>query len=325
MMPTVVLSDGGKALLPQALALLSEAGVPVVDAEVASPDDPLAVIREAEIILAFWYPLREEVLAQLTRCKLIVRIGIGIDSVDVEAARRLGIPVSNVPDYCIDEVADHAFAMALSLLRQLPVMDRDIRAGYKATLWQPIHSYRALTFATLGFGRIARAVLERARPSKFQLAAYDPYQPDSVFTEAGVRRLTLDELFTEADLISLHSPLTPETHHIVNAARLAQMKPTAYLVNTSRGGLIDTPALAAALDARTIVAAALDVFEKEPLEADNPIRDCTNTVLAPHMAWYSEEAMVTLHIMAAEEAIRAARGETLRSCVNGLASPAAVR
>jgi D-3-phosphoglycerate dehydrogenase len=295
--------------------MIREAGFQIVDASEA--EHPLAVVKDADAILALWQTFDEKTLTQLTHCKLILRVGIGVDTIDIAAARRLGIRVSNVPDYCIDEVADHAFALALALSRQLPALDRGIRSGqWRPAYWQPIHSYATRTFATLGLGRIAQGVLARAKASRFQLAAYDPYQPDAVFTALGVRRLDLADVFRQADLLSLHVPLTAETRHIVDAGRLAQMKADAILVNTSRGPLVDTVALADALLKRQICAAGLDVFEEEPLPADHPLLACENAILTPHQAWYSEESGEKLYIMAAEEIIRALRGEPLRNCVN---------
>jgi D-3-phosphoglycerate dehydrogenase len=173
-----------------------------------------------------------------------------------------------------------------------------------------------MTFATIGFGRIARAVLDRARGFRFKLAAFDPYLDDADFAKENVTRLTLDDVFTLADIISLHSPLTPDTRHLINAERLRQMKSTALLVNTARGGLIDTDALAQALKAGEIAGAGLDVFETEPLPDDHPLRDGPNALLTSHIAWYSDQSVPTLQRKAAEEVVRALRGQPLLHCVN---------
>jgi D-3-phosphoglycerate dehydrogenase len=169
-----------------------------------------------------------------------------------------------------------------------------------------------MTFATAGYGRIARAVLDRAKGFGFKLAAYDPYATPA----DGIAALSLEELFQQADILSLHSPLTPETKHLVNSARLAQMKPTAIIVNTARGGLIDTTALAEALQAGTIAAAGLDVFENEPLQPDHPLRNCTNAILTSHVAWFSQSSVPKLQQLAAEEAVRGLRGQPLKNQVN---------
>jgi D-3-phosphoglycerate dehydrogenase / 2-oxoglutarate reductase len=215
-------------------------------------------------------------------------------------------------------VADHTLALALALGRQLPAIDRRTREGVwkLAPATVPLPAFREMTFATAGFGRIARAVLARARPFGFRLAAYDPYVSDGVLAGAGVERLALDALFAEADILSLHLPLTPETRHFVDAERLARMKAHAVLVNTSRGPLVDTVALAGALERRTIGYAGLDVFEAEPLPDDHPIRRSPYALLTSHTAWYSEASLPRLQRLAAEEALRGLRGEPLHNQVN---------
>ena len=200
----------------------------------------------------------------------------------------------------------------LSLARQLVRIDRRVRAGtWRITPDAPMPAFRAMTFATVGFGRIARAVLERAGAFGFRLAAYDPLVPEEVFQRAGVERLGLDALVAGADIVSLHCPLTTETRHLVDAERLRQMKPTAVLVNTARGGLVDTVALAEALADGTVAAAGLDVFETEPLPEDHPLRLCPNALLTSHVSWYSEQSVPRLQRKAAEEVVRALNGEPL--------------
>jgi D-3-phosphoglycerate dehydrogenase len=237
--------------------------------------------------------------------------------VDLDAARAAGIPVCNVPDYCVDEVADHALALALSLARQLPQIDARTRKG----VWTmkpvtPMPAFRDMLFATAGFGRIARAALDRARPFGFRLGAYDPFVPEAMMHEAGVQPLSVDRLFAEADVLSLHMPLTAETNHFVSSERLEQMKRSAILINTSRGALVDTRALAAALTDDTIGYAGIDVFESEPLPEDHPIRSCENALLTSHVAWYSERSVPQLQRLAAEEVVRRLRGEPLKNQVN---------
>ena len=208
-------------------------------------------------------------------------------------------------------------ALALSLARQLPQIDRRTRAGtWRITPDAPMPAFRASTFATVGFGRIARAVLDRARAFGFRLAAFDPLVDDDAFERAGVERLSLDALFAEADIVSLHCPLTPETAHLVSAERMRTMKPTAILVNTARGGLIDTEALAEALQNGTIASAGLDVFETEPLPDEHPLRYCENALLTSHVSWFSQQSVPMLQRKAAEEAVRALRGEPLLHVVN---------
>ncbi len=313
----VLITDHGFADVEQEKQILQSAGFELDIAQCKTGDEIAQAAQGASALLVQWAPITREVLEALPDCKLIVRYGIGVDNVDLEAARACGVAVCNVPDYGIDEVADHAVSLALALGRQVFALDKRLRAGvWKPAPVTPMPAYADMTFATAGFGRIGREVLQRARAFKFQLAALDPFVPDEAFVEAGVRRLSLDELFAGADILSLHLPLNAQTRHLVNAARLAQMKPHAILINTARGALIDTPALAQALKTNTIAYAGLDVFEDEPLPPDHPLRDCDNALLTPHFAWYSPKSGPLLQRFAAEEIVRGLRGEALHSQVN---------
>ncbi len=310
----IVITDCGFANIIPETDAFTEAGFDLAYAQCKTPEDVLRAAADADGILVQFAPVTAEVIHRLNRCKVIVRYGIGVDNVDLPAAKSKGIAVCNVPDYCIDEVADHTVALALALARQLFQIDARTRSGlWRITPDKPMPSFNELTFATAGYGRIARAVLDRAKAFGFKLATYDPYVPPDI---DGVAFRSLDELFRQADILSLHLPLTPETRHLVNAERLAQMKTTAILVNTARGGLIDTVALSQALQNGTIAAAGLDVFESEPLEKDHRLRKSPNVLLTSHVAWFSETSVPKLQRLAAEEAIRALQGKPLRNQVN---------
>lgn len=310
----IVITDCGFANIAPETAIIAEAGIELASAQCKTPDDVIRAAADADGIIVQWAPITAAVIDGLSRCKVIVRYGIGVDNVDLAAATRKGIPVCNVPDYCIDEVADHTVAVALAQARQLIQIDARTRAGlWKIIPDKPMPSFSEMTFATAGYGRIARAVLDRAKAFGFRLAAYDPYV--SVPSDS-VAFLSLDELFRQADILSLHVPLSPETKHLVNANRLAQMKPTSLIVNTARGGLIDTVALSEALQNGTIAAAGLDVFECEPLEETHPLRKCPNALLTSHVAWFSESSVPKLQRLAAQEAVGALQGKPLRNQVN---------
>lgn len=310
----IVITDSGFSDLSPEISTIEDAGFEAVSAQCKTVEDVVRAAADADGIIVQWAPMPAEVIERLARCRIIVRCGIGVDNVDLAAAKKKGIPVSNVPDYCIDEVADHTVALALSLARQLPLIDARTRAGvWKIYPDKPMPAFCDMTFATAGYGRIARAVLHRARAFGFKLAAYDPY---ITVPKSEALPLSLDELFRNADILSLHTPLSPETKHLINRERLAQMKPTAIVVNTARGGLVDTVALAEALRSGIIAAAGLDVFESEPLEPEHPLRACPNALLTSHVAWFSEKSVPKLQRMAAEEAVRALRGEALRNRVN---------
>lgn len=315
--PRVVITDHGFPSLRHEESTFAAAGAELVVTQCKTPDEVSAAVRDADAILVQWAPVNAAVIAGLTRCRVIVRYGIGVDNVDLAAAKARGIPVCNVPDYGINEVAEHAVSLALALARQLPQIDRRLRGGtWKITPDRPMPALRETTFATAGFGRIARTAHEMMRGFGGKRIAYDPYVSAEAMAAAGVEKVELEALFARADFLSLHLPLTPETKHFVNATRLAQMKKTAIVVNTARGPLVDTVALAAALQAGVIAGAGIDVFEKEPLEKDHPLLACANALLTSHVAWYSESSIPRLQQLAAEEAVRGLRGEPLKNQVN---------
>jgi D-3-phosphoglycerate dehydrogenase len=278
--------------------------------------DVVDVAADADVLLVQWAPISRSVVDRLTNCKVIVRYGIGLDNIDLEASRDRGITVRNIPDYCIDEVADHTFALALSLARQVSAIDRQVRQG----IWKivPPHAMpasRQSTFVTIGYGRIARAVLNRARAFQFQLAACDPYLAADFELPSDVARVEFRDALRMADILSLNVPLSNETRHMLNAAAFAQMKPTSLLINTARGALVDTVALAAALENGVLAGAGVDVFESEPLPADHPLCNCSNALLTSHVSWYSELSGPNLQRMAAEEAVRSLRHASTPLCI----------
>ena len=313
----VLLTDHGYPSLKLLESILTPAGAELVAAQCKTEEDVIAAARDMDALLVTWAPITAAVLAALTRCKVIVRCGIGVDNVDLAAAKTRGIPVCNVPDYGIREVAEHALALAFALTRQLPQIDQRLRSGtWKLTPDRPMLALHASTFATAGFGRIARTAHEMMRGFAGPRIAYDPYVDAAVMASAGVEKVELDALFARADILSLHLPLTAETKHLVNAARLAQMKKTALVVNTARGPLIDTVALAAALSAGIIAGAGVDVYEKEPVEKEHPLFSAPNALLTSHVAWYSESSIPKLQHLAADEVVRGLRGEPFKNQVN---------
>jgi D-3-phosphoglycerate dehydrogenase len=313
----VIITDHGFPHIDQERSLIEGAGGQFAVAQCKTVEDVISSCADAEILLVQWAPITAAVLDALPHCRLIVRYGIGVDNVDIAAATARGIPVCNVPDYCVDEVADHSLALALAIARQLQQTDYAVRGGnWKITPPRAFPAFRDTVFATAGFGRIARAVLQRARAFGFQVAAYDPFVPAAGFD--GVRRLERDELFATAGILSLHLPLTADTRHFVGREQLARMLPTAVVVNTARGGLIDTAALAEALLARTIFGAGIDVFVTEPLPDNHPLRYAPHALLTSHTAWYSAGSVPELQRKAANEIVRALQGEPLTNPVNGI-------
>lgn len=303
-MEKVLITDYGFTDIQQETALIAGAGFSVQSAQCKTAEEVLQHGSDAVALLVQWAPVNAAVIDGLQHCRLIVRYGIGVDNVDLEAAKRKGIVVCNVPDYCIAEVADHTVSLALALARQLTAThNRTISGEWKIIPPLPARPLYEMKFATVGFGRIAREVQKRVGAFGFRKLAYDPYIPGEDMAAQGVSYAGFDEIVETADIISLHLPLTPPTRHLVNRDVLKRMKKGAIMVNTSRGGLIDTEALAHAL-AEGRLSAGLDVFEEEPLPVTHPLMTCGNVILTSHTAWYSERSVPTLQRMAAEELVR---------------------
>lgn len=313
----VVITDHGFKHVDRERSIVESAGFQLVEMQCKTEDQLMTGVSDADALVVQWAPVTRKVIASLDQCRIIVRYGIGVDNVDLDAAGERNIPVCNIPDYCIDEVADHVMALALAGCRQLKQTEQRFREGeWKITPPRPMPASREMVFATAGYGRIAREVLRRAAGFKFRPAAFDPYVGEDVMQGNGVLKLTEEALFDQADILSLNLPLTGETAHFINTDRLKQMKHGAVLVNTARGGLVDTTALAKALQGGEIGFAGLDVFEEEPLDMEHPLWNCGNAFLTSHTSWYSEESVPKLQELAAEEAVRGLRGESLKNRVN---------
>jgi D-3-phosphoglycerate dehydrogenase / 2-oxoglutarate reductase len=263
----------------------------------------LKMAREADAVLNCYRPLSVEIVKAMKRCQVIARYGIGVDTIPLEVATSQGIQVTNVPDYCIEEVADHGFALILAFTRGIVRgLDQTRGGGWNVKLLRPLHRQRGRTLGLVGFGRIARAVANRAAAFGYEIIVADPFLSDKAVRAAGARAVDVDTLFRESDVVSLHAPLTSTTRHIVNAERLAIMRPGAVLVNTSRGGLVDYEAVVAALRSGALGGAGLDVLETEPPAAgSSPIGEVPNLVVTPHLGFYSEQALVELQRKAAEQ------------------------
>jgi D-3-phosphoglycerate dehydrogenase / 2-oxoglutarate reductase len=253
------------------------------------------------------------VIEQCPSWRVIGRYGVGVDNVDVDAASRHGIAVINVPDYCVGEVATHTVALVLACWRKLD-RSRELIDGGRWGDWGELRPVRQLSESTLGLvgaGRIGAEVVRLLAPFFGRVIAYD-----IAASVAGVDMVSLDEVFAEADVVSLHCPLNDETRGLVDAARLASMKSEAVLVNVSRGGLVDTSALAAALADGSIGGAGLDVLPQEPPHPDDPVLTAPNVVLTPHTAWYSETSLVTLRRLLAERCSAYLNGGAVPTVVN---------
>ena len=313
----VVVVDGGYEsydVEKRILALL-DADV-IVDPCHGDPARIKIATAEADAVLVRQSPIDRETIASMRHCRIIVRYGIGVDNVNLAAARERGIYVANVPDYGAEEVSDHALALLMSVARRTVTRDAAVRRGaWNVSPGEKMYRIAGRTLGLVGYGRIAHVFERKMRGlGVARVLVYDPLLQARAF--AGVEMVDLDSLCKQSDFISLHAPLTGDTAHMINSARLSLMKPTAILVNTARGGLIDERALVEALGSKRIFGAGIDVFEREPPGPDHPLSALDNAVLSDHTAWYSEESVAELQTKAAEEVARALGGEPPRHWVN---------
>jgi D-3-phosphoglycerate dehydrogenase / 2-oxoglutarate reductase len=312
----VGVSDSVFPNLDPAREVLEKIGGELRLAQDFTPEAILRVAADADALLVTYAKITAEMIRQMKRCRIISRFGIGVDNVDIAAATSAGIVVTKVPDYCIDEVSDHAMAMLLALVRKIPYANSLVHAGrWEMPAVVPIHRLRGSVLGLVGFGRIPQLVAPKAQAFSIKVISFDPYISMEVMTRASVEKVEFDELLKRSDYVSIHSPLLPETRHLFGAEVFRKMKPTAYLVNTARGPIVDEAALAHALDAQQIAGAALDVLSQEP-PAGSPLFGRDNVILTPHTSFYSVESLVELQVKAAEEVVRVMTRQTPRNPVN---------
>jgi len=281
-------------------------------------DDVIAAAADADAIFVREAPISRRVLESLPRCRIVARYGVGVDNIDLEFARQKRVYVANVPGYGTEEVSDHTVALLLACIRRLPLRDRILRSGrFETDINDRIYRTTDKVLGMVGYGRIGRAVHRKWRgflPARVLI--HDPRIPAETIHEGGGEPAELHAIYRESDYITLHAPLTDATRRLIDADALARMKPTAILVNTARGELIDEKALVEALRKSRILAAGLDVFEKEPLTPDHPLLNMPNVVLSGHVGWYSKDAVLELQSRAAREVARVLRGESPQCWVN---------
>ena len=311
----IIISDLDHADHDAEALVFAAAGLKFTLLQCRTEDDLLTQAADARIVLNQYAPFTRRVIEGLPNLRQIIRYGVGTNTIDLDAASDAGVQVCNVPDYGVQEVSDHALALSLSLLRKVSVMDFRIRAGawdYTAAI--PLRRLSEVTVGVIGLGRIGRRFASRMAALGTTVIGHDTML-DGV-PPADLSLVSLNEIIERSDLLTLFCPLTSATHHLLDHAALARMRPGAALVNTSRGGLIDEAALAEALTSGRLSGAALDVTEIEPLEAASPLREIETCLLTPHMAWYSEQSALELKRKVAEEAVRFARGEPVIWPVN---------
>jgi D-3-phosphoglycerate dehydrogenase / 2-oxoglutarate reductase len=315
--PLVAVTDSVFPNLEPAKQALSELHAQVKLADAPTPEAILAVAREADGLLVTYAKVPAQIIEQLARCKIIARFGIGVDNVDIDAATRAGIIVTNVPEYCEDEVSDHAMAMLLTLIRKIPFANKRAHAGkWEMTAVIPIHRLRGRVLGLVGFGKIPKLVATKAQAFGLQVQTYDPYLTAETTAKFNVKLVTLPELLSTSDYISVHTPLTPETNRMFNADAFRQMKRGALLVNTARGPLVDVEALVDALEARQLAGAALDVLPQEPPAPGLRLLGRDDVILTPHTGFYSEESMVDLQTKAAQQVALVLSGKEPRYPIN---------
>ncbi len=281
----------------------------------------LDMVREADAVMTAFEPFTRKVIEQLSKCRLITSIGVGYQGIDVEAATDLGVCVGNNPEYCLEEVSDHAMALLLVLARKIITLDKAVRAG--RTAYEDITQARGTmprihgqTLGLVGFGRIPRTMVPKAQGFGLRILVHDPYAPPELAEAAGVEMVDLDRLIEESDYLSLHAALTPSNRGMIGTAQLKRMKPTAILINTARGGLVDEDALYEALSEGVIAAAGLDVTDPEPINFDSPLKQLDNVVLTGHSAFYSDVAVVEQWKGPIQEVARIFAGEWPKAFVN---------
>ena len=308
--PLIAVTDSPFPSLDPAKAALARIDPELRLANSASADDILAVARDADAILVTYAKLPGDLLRQLRRCKAIGRFGLGVDNIDIAAAAELGITVTYVPDYCIQEVSDHAMALLLALARKVPQSNALVQTGrWDMPAVVPIHRLAGRVLGLVSFGNIPRALAPKAKAFGLRVVAYDPYVPQHALAAAGVESMSFDRLLEISDFVSIHAPLLPATRGLFNAEVFRKMKQGACLINTARGPLVDEDALLAALDSGRLAGAALDVVAVEPLPKESRLIGRDNVVLTPHTGFYSVEALNELQTKCAADVARVLSGE----------------
>jgi D-3-phosphoglycerate dehydrogenase len=293
--------------------ILEEGGMQVTRAQCTTAQEVIAASQRADALLVGWAPITREVIGRLSRCRLFMRYGTGYDNIDLDAATQAGIAVAINAEYCLEEVATHAFALLLACHRQLGALQDAVRSGR----WDPLEVLLPFpplskqTAGVLGFGRIGRYFAAMVRPLVERVLVHDPLVSERIGADPPAHFVSFDRLLAESDYISIHVPLTADTHSLFRTETIAKMKKGAYLINCARGPIVDEEALVASLQRNHLAGAALDVFSKEPLPADHPLRSFPRVIITPHAAWYSTQADHLLRANPARNILRFFRGEPI--------------
>ena len=302
--------------------VVAMAGLTLTAGQCKTEDELIALCADADGIVTQYAMFTPGVIAELRNCKVISRYGVGLNTIDVPAATRAGICVANVPDASIEDVSDHAAAMMLTLARGINRYDAAVRAGrWSYAEARPLYRMQGRTLGLLSFGQIPQALARKMASFGVNIIAHDPYANAAVAEKLGVKLVDAETLYRQSDILSIHVPLTDSTRGMVGAAQLALMKPTAFLINTARGPVIDQDALIKALQDKKIAAAGLDVFETEPLAVDHPFKRMPNVVLSPHSAWFSEQSEIELRTKTTQNVVDVMQGRLPIYLVNREVTP----
>jgi D-3-phosphoglycerate dehydrogenase len=316
--------NGSSATMVEEEEELAKVSAELVGVDCATEDEIIEAATDADVIITQGAQMTRRVMEKLTKCKAIVRYGIGYDTVNVDAATDNGILVVNVPDFCFEEVANHAIALLLVCAKKLVFLNNLVKQGHWVEAKQaqvPMGSIYRETLGLIGCGNIGRTVAKKAQCFGLRILGYDPYVDRSVAQESGITLLSMAELLGASDYISVHVLLNKETRHLINESEFKQMKASAYFINTARGAVVDEAALIKALQEKWIAGAALDVFEEEPIAPDNPLLKMNNVVVLPHSASYSDVAFQRLRTCVGQEAARVATGRWPKNVVNKAVRP----
>lgn len=291
-----------------------------MDAELIEITDPSILkdeCKDADVVINTYEQITKDIIDNMERCKLVIRNGIGVNTIDVNECSEKGIMVANVPTYCLDEVATHVMSLLLALARKITLLNDIVKKG----IWDvkkaiPVYSLQGKILGLVGFGKIPRLVNKKATPFGLKLIAFDPFITQEMIAEAGVEKVEWNELIEKSDFISIHCPLTNETKGIFNTAIFKKMKDSAYIINTARGPVINEEDLIKALKEAEIAGAGLDVLTKDNVDINNPMLAMDNVIITPHTGWYSEESIITRRIQTIESVISVLKGGEPASLIN---------
>ena len=313
----VLITDYAWSSIEPERQVLAEIGAELIVAETGNEAEFLTLAPTVDGILTCWKPVRERVITAANKCQIIARYGIGLDNIDIETATENGIIVTNVPAYCVDEVSDHAMALLLACARKVSRYNEAVKSGtWDQNIGPQMYRLRAKILGIVGFGHIAKAIIPKAKAFGLSVKVYSPRTSAELIQSQGAEKVSFQELLKMSDFITIHAPLTTETQHMFSYDEFRAMKTTAFLINTARGGIVNTAALTAALQNGEIAGAGLDVLETEPPEADEGLLTLDNVVITPHTAFISEESILELEVTAATCVAQVLTGQLPESIVN---------